>query len=323
MVTPGGLELPGGLVLLTDRRLASGSLIRVVARAIRGGAAWVILRERDLPYAERRALAITIRDLLPPGRLIVAGPDPLGADAVHLSETDPLPAAGVSLVGRSCHGAPELSIEDYATLSPIYPTESKPGYGPALGPSAAAALAGETPWLALGGIDSPDRAAACAEAGARGIAVMGAIMRAPDPEAAARTLASAFGATRSAVAADLDRARSAVAADLDRARSAIAADLDGTHSAMVAGDLGSTRSAADDLAGDRPADGDLDAGSFEDEPHATGRPPRPRPDVRSASAILAAGSARPIGTARPAGAARPAMPPAAHSRGPAGSAGPR
>jgi thiamine-phosphate pyrophosphorylase len=192
---------PSGLVLLTDRRLAAGSLARVVARAVRGGAAWVILRERDLPYAERRALAVTLRDLLPPGRLIVAGPDPLGADAVHLAEADPLPAAGVSLIGRSRHDLPGLSIEDYVTLSPIFATSSKPGYGPALGPAGAAKLAGDVPWLALGGIDSPSRAAACAAAGAHGIAVMGAIMRAADPEGLARTLATAFGAARSARAA--------------------------------------------------------------------------------------------------------------------------
>ena len=189
---------PSGLVLLTDRRLAAGSLVRVVAAAVRGGAAWVILRERDLPHAERRALAIELRELLPPGRLIVAGPDPLGADAVHLAEADPLPTAGVSLIGRSCHVIPRLSTEDYITLSPIYPTRTKPGYGPALGPAVAAEMAGEVPWLALGGVDSPDRAAACATAGAVGIAVMGAVMRAPDPEATCRSLATAFGAARTA-----------------------------------------------------------------------------------------------------------------------------
>ena len=229
---------PSGLVLLTDRKLASGSLVRVVARAVRGGAAWVILRERDLPYAERRALAVELRDLLPPGRLIVAGPDPLGADAVHLAESDPLPPAGVvSLIGRSRHGAPELSTEDYVTLSPIYPTATKPGYGPALGPSGAAALAGDVPWLALGGIDSPARAAACASAGARGIAVLGAIMRAPDPEETARALASAFGAARTARAARATQAAQAAIED----RPAPAHDVRPTGAVVAAGAVGSAR----------------------------------------------------------------------------------
>ena len=52
------------------------------------------------------------------------------------------------------------------------------------------------PWLALGGIDSAERAAACAAAGARGIAVLGAVMRAADPERVCRELATAFGAAK-------------------------------------------------------------------------------------------------------------------------------
>ncbi|MFF5080212.1 thiamine phosphate synthase [Actinoplanes sp. NPDC000266] len=183
------MVIPGGLVVLTDRRSAAGPLVPVVEAAIRGGAEWVILRERDLPYAERAALAERLRSLLPPGRLIVAGPDPLGGDAVHLAEADPVPAAG--LIGRSAHGAPKLSTEDYVTLSPVFLTRTKPGYGPALGPEKAAALAGEVPWLALGGIDTPSRAAACVAAGARGVAVLGAVMRADDPELAAAELAAA------------------------------------------------------------------------------------------------------------------------------------
>ena len=181
---------PGGLVVLTDRRLARGPLISVVRAAVRGGAAWVILRERDLPYGERFALAAALRSLLPPGRLIVAGPDPLGGDAVHLAGADSRPTGDVGLIGRSCHGIPDVSDEDYVTLSPIYSTATKPGYGPALGPERAATLAGDVPWLALGGIDSPVRAAECTAAGAAGIAVLGAIMRARDPEATAAELTS-------------------------------------------------------------------------------------------------------------------------------------
>ena len=185
------MVIPSGVVVLTDRRLAARPLTEVVAAAVRGGASWVILRDKDLGYAERRALADSLRAVVPAGRLVVAGPDPLGGDAVHLAATDPVPA-GISLVGRSCHGVPQLSIEDYVTLSPIYLTPTKPGYGPALGPAAAAALAGGVPWLALGGVDAPQRAAACAAAGAAGIAVLGAVMRADDPETVTRALVSGF-----------------------------------------------------------------------------------------------------------------------------------
>ncbi|MFI1993291.1 thiamine phosphate synthase [Actinoplanes sp. NPDC020271] len=186
---------PGGLVVLTDRRSAAGPLVETIAAAVRGGAAWIVLRERDLPVEQRADLAARLRAVVPPGRLIVSGPDPLGGDAVHLAAADPRPA-GVALVGRSWHGTEPLSDVDYVTLSPIYLTSTKPGYGPALGVERAAELAGSTPWLALGGVDSAARAAECATAGAAGIAVLGAIMRAANPERVARTLAGAFGADR-------------------------------------------------------------------------------------------------------------------------------
>jgi thiamine-phosphate pyrophosphorylase len=179
------MVIPSGIVLLTDRKLARRPLVEVVASARPD---WVVLRERDLPVRERGALADRLRALLPDGRLIVAGPDPLGGDAVHLAERDPAVAAG--LVGRSCHGVPRPSNEDYVTLSPIFPTATKPGYGPPLGPAQAGRLAhaggdgdGAVPWLALGGIDSARRVAECVAAGAAGVAVLGAVLRADDPGA--------------------------------------------------------------------------------------------------------------------------------------------
>lgn len=195
--------IPSGVVVLTDRRMiARGSgVVPVVRAAVAGGARWVLLRERDLAAGERRTLAERLRAVLEPvgGALIVAGPDPLGGTAVHLAAADPMPAptTRTALVGRSCHSPAELALlsdEDYVTLSPIFATTSKPGYGPPLGPVGAARMRGPStpPWLALGGVDSPERAEACAAAGASGVAVMGAVMRAADPEAVVRALADGF-----------------------------------------------------------------------------------------------------------------------------------
>jgi thiamine-phosphate pyrophosphorylase len=181
---------PSGVVVLTDRRLAAGPLVEVVRAAVRGGASWVVLREKDLSYGQRTALASELRAVAP---VIVAGPDPLGGRAVHLSAVDNRPP-GVDLVGRSWHGFEQLSDEDYVTLSPIFPTASKPGYGPAVGVARAAELAGERPWLALGGVDSAERARECVRGGAAGVAVMGAIMRADDPERTTRMLVEAVAA---------------------------------------------------------------------------------------------------------------------------------
>jgi thiamine-phosphate diphosphorylase len=182
------------MLVLTDRSQSRRPLPEVVAAAVQGGARWIVLREKDLPTPERAALAGTLRAILAPvgGRLVVAGTDPLGGDAVHLGAADPRPER-VPMVGRSCHDADEvdrLSTEDYATVSPVFVTDSKPGYGPPLGLAGLGRLAARTgkPVLALGGIDGPAHAAACLAAGGAGVAVMGAVMRASDPAALVASL---------------------------------------------------------------------------------------------------------------------------------------
>ncbi|MFC8848913.1 thiamine phosphate synthase, partial [Micromonospora sp. NPDC057141] len=223
---------PCGVVVLTDRGGgAPGGLGRVVAGAVAGGVRWVVLREKDLPRAERAALAAELRPILAEagGTLIVAGPDPLGGDAVHLPAAGPYPPPrpgpvdhaladpadrpgpvdrpGLAgrprpwLVGRSCHDAAELArltTEGYATLSPVYPSRSKPGYGPPLGPQRLGELirVSPVPVLALGGIGIPDQVRACVAAGAVGVAVQGAIMRAADPAETAATLTAAWAQAR-------------------------------------------------------------------------------------------------------------------------------
>jgi thiamine-phosphate pyrophosphorylase len=180
----------GPLLVLTDRvraEAAGRSLADNVAAAVLAGARVVILREKDLPRDERRALARALLERLDPvdGALIVASDAALarevGAAGVHLAAADPWPAADGLRVGVSCHSAADVEAARrrgaaYATLSPIFPTASKPGYGPALG---VAALGGHgLPVYALGGI-GPGNAAACVAAGAAGVAVMGAVMDDP------------------------------------------------------------------------------------------------------------------------------------------------
>ncbi|WP_430498049.1 thiamine phosphate synthase [Micromonospora trifolii] len=190
---------PSGVVVLTDRLVARGGLDRVVAGAVAGGVRWVVLREKDLPRAERASLAADLRAILAEvgGTLIVAGPDPLGGDAVHLPAAGPYPPPTHGLVGRSCHHQTELNrltTEHYATISPVWPTRTKPGYGPPLLVAGLGSLvrASPVPLLALGGVETPEQVTACVQAGAVGVAVLGALMRAEDPAEAAASLTSAY-----------------------------------------------------------------------------------------------------------------------------------
>ncbi len=195
------LPLPA-LVVVTDGSLTGRRpLTEVVAAAVEGGARAVLMREKHLSRPERQELAADLRALLQPygGVLVVASDPTIPADAVHLASADRVPEPAPPLWGRSCHTAAEVASAavqgcHYATLSPVFTTTSKPGYGPALGPGA---LQGHPlPVWALGGVDAAN-AGACMQAGAAGIAVMGFVMRAPDPSAAVVELRAAMagGAT--------------------------------------------------------------------------------------------------------------------------------
>ena len=79
------------------------------------------------------------------------------------------------------------------TVSPVWESSSKPGYGPALYPDGLAALLpGAPPAYALGGVDSPARAQQARAAGAHGVAVLGAVMRAAHPDRAVAALLEAL-----------------------------------------------------------------------------------------------------------------------------------
>jgi thiamine-phosphate pyrophosphorylase len=176
------------LLVVTDRTQAAGPLADVVAAAVDAGARAVLLRDRDLPDDERAALAAELRTVLTPvgGLLVTAGAatSPAHPGAVHLAAAEPFPDPRPALVGRSCHSAAELVQAraegcDWAFLSPVHPTASKPGYGPALGVEGFARLRPlGPPTYALGGV-GPDDVPALLAAGAHGVAVMGPVMRDP------------------------------------------------------------------------------------------------------------------------------------------------
>jgi thiamine-phosphate pyrophosphorylase len=197
--------------LITDRRATGGRpLTAVVAAALRGAARFrrpdgglplaVSLREKDLPTSELMALArelveLTGRagaELYINGRLDVALT--IGAAGIHLPGDGFVPEEVRALapglrVGVSTHTLGEVqaaarSGANFVVFGPIFSTPSKAGIIAPRGLDGLAAAVAETPALpvlALGGITS-ENAELCRKAGARGLACIRAIMRAPDPE---------------------------------------------------------------------------------------------------------------------------------------------
>jgi thiamine-phosphate pyrophosphorylase len=188
--------LPGPLLVITDRHQARHSIETLAAAVGRGGGRWLLLRDKDLAPQERRDLALRLAKIAAAHgfALSVSTGIDLAAVAgagVHLQAAAAVAAArrrlgSAAIIGVSAHGLDEVvaaaaAQADYVTLSPIFLTASKPGYGPALGTAALRAAAErEIPVLALGGVTT-ETAGACLAAGARGVAVMGEIMRADDP----------------------------------------------------------------------------------------------------------------------------------------------
>jgi thiamine-phosphate pyrophosphorylase len=192
------------LLVITDRRQAAPrDLAKVVAGAIAGGARWISLREKDLPVADRRYLLRQMAAIAAISRVTLSVHDDvdaaaeLGLRAVHLPAGADAAAArqrlGVKvLIGLSTHSVDEAVAAaqngaDYVTLSPIFVSASKPGYGPALGLDALAEARSRVrcPVVALGGI-TPATSGDCVAVGASAVAVMGEIMRADDPAAVTR-----------------------------------------------------------------------------------------------------------------------------------------
>jgi thiamine-phosphate pyrophosphorylase len=202
------------LYLVTDRlRATGGDLLAAVGRALAGGVRAVQLREKDLPGGELYALALAMRSLTARhgARLLVNDRVDValaaGADGVHLGVASIPPGEARrllgpgALIGCSTHDLRELAEAtaggaDFATFGPVYATPSKAAHGPPVGVEALrrACAASRIPVFALGGVGAGNVRELLA-AGARGVGAIGAILAAPDPEAAARDLAGQVGET--------------------------------------------------------------------------------------------------------------------------------
>ncbi len=198
------------LLIITDRHQARAPLAALAGAAFSAGGRWLMLREKDLEAAARLAL---LKDLIalgaPYGAAVTVNTDLAAATAAGAAGV-PLPAGGdpaaaraalgaEALIGYSAHDEAEAMAAaaagaDYVTLSPVFESASKPGYGPCLGPEGlrAAAARVPVPVVALGGVTAAN-AGSCLGAGAAAVAVMGPVMRAADPGAVVAELLAAIG----------------------------------------------------------------------------------------------------------------------------------
>lgn len=188
--------------VITDRELcAPRMLYDTIHDLLDVGVSAVQLREKDLSDAEYIKLAEPLcqlchaysAQLFVNSRIKIAMD--IGADGLHLPG-DSTSVRKVTeetnhhfIIGSSVHTLTEAKQRkaegaDFITYSPIYPTLSKPGYGPIVGLDGLRTVAEgvNIPIFALGGI-TPERVSECLDAGAYGVAVMSGIM---SPESGAQ-----------------------------------------------------------------------------------------------------------------------------------------
>ncbi len=198
-------------VLITEAACRRGDWLGVAAAAVSAGADCLQLREPELGGGELLARARRLRRITgDAGVALVVNDRPdvalaCGADGVHLGQSD-LPADAVRrLAGeRLVIGVSTSRIEearaalaagaDLCGVGPMHASGTKHKdriVGPAY---LAEYLAwGRLPHLAIGGIDAA-RAGTLAAAGARGVAVCGAVAGVEDPVAATRAILAAMDA---------------------------------------------------------------------------------------------------------------------------------
>ncbi|MDT8375184.1 MAG: thiamine phosphate synthase [Mariprofundaceae bacterium] len=193
------------LTLITDsQRLSQERFFEVVSEALAGGVDTVLVREKQMDSARLLAFASTLRELtgIHQAKLIIHTQADIAkavsADGVHVSSLEMNQIPGIRnwldreamTVSASCHNETELGFAqrfgaDFAFLAPVFPTQSHPGQ-PHLGIKQFREMAAGAflPVIALGGINRGNRK----QLKGFPVAVIGAILNADDPKAAAEGL---------------------------------------------------------------------------------------------------------------------------------------
>lgn len=199
-----------GLYVITDKKLIKrAGFIETVEKSIKGGARIVQLREKDTPKNEilnlgRELLKLTRRYNVP--LIINDSPElakEIGADGVHLGgdDTSIKNARAIlgdeAIIGVSCYNQIERGLNavqngaDYVAFGTPYYTPTKPEREPTSIEvlKEAVYVISQIPIFAIGGI-TKENASEILGTGVDGIAVITSVFGSPDPELAARELAT-------------------------------------------------------------------------------------------------------------------------------------
>jgi thiamine-phosphate pyrophosphorylase len=196
-----------GLYFVTDRGLCGKkNLEEVVARAVKGGAAYVQLREKDISTRFFVEEAIRIKKLLEPYKVPLIINDRVdvalacGAEGVHIGQDD-MPYEIVcklmgpkAIIGLSVETWEDVLVSqeldvNYIGVSPVFATPTKTDTKGAWGLEGLVKIKAFSrhPLVAIGGINESN-VREVIKAGADCVAVVSAICAAPDPEMAAQNI---------------------------------------------------------------------------------------------------------------------------------------
>ena len=197
-------------MVITDSALLKGrDPVGVCRAAVQGGATMIQVRWKDGAPAEVLELTRALVAALPVPVIVNDRVDvalAAGAAGAHLGWDDPPLAAlrrvvppdfllGLSVGSPAEAARADAAAADYWSVGPCFATPTKSDAGPPLGPEGFAALARlapeGVPVIGIGGITAAN-APLITRSGAVGVAVIGAVLAASDPQAAARALRAAL-----------------------------------------------------------------------------------------------------------------------------------
>jgi thiamine-phosphate pyrophosphorylase len=199
------------LIVITDSKLAAPRpLEQVVREALAAGARAIQLRDKTASAVQLLQTALTLRRLTREAHALLFVNDRVdvalaaGADGAHLGPDDlPLEAArrlappdfllGYSTDDPDAARRAEAEGADYLGCGAVWRTSSKAVGDEAIGIARLdqVSRAVRIPVVAIGGV-TQERASEVADTRAAGVAVIGAVMGAADPRAAAAALLAPF-----------------------------------------------------------------------------------------------------------------------------------